>query len=152
MYNGFENTHRVSGLLPKSGYLFRVKGLNVRGIAGETSGSGPNERHALCRTETSRPMLPRNADEMFTIECTGDVVVGDTILFTERLYIGRDGKLLTSANPLTFNTSVETPMSSKPDNRLGRYIGERTIAAVVRNGGSACVSGMSHAVLCVDPN
>jgi hypothetical protein len=31
-------------------------------------------------------LTPKNAMEMFSIECTGDICIGDTILITERLY------------------------------------------------------------------
>ena len=29
---------------------------------------------------------PHNVEDIFTIECTGDIVTGDTIVFTERVY------------------------------------------------------------------
>ena len=124
-YEGHENTTRVTNLLPNAAYYFRVSSLNTIGDASSPS------KMVICRTEQRRQSLqPKNADEFFTIECTGDVVVGDTILFTERLYIGRDGKLLTSSNPLAFTRSLGAS-GSKPESRLGRYVGERTIAASV---------------------
>eukprot|EP00619_Florenciella_sp_RCC1007_P000771 CAMPEP_0205912632 /NCGR_PEP_ID=MMETSP1325-20131115/5977_1 /ASSEMBLY_ACC=CAM_ASM_000708 /TAXON_ID=236786 /ORGANISM="Florenciella sp., Strain RCC1007" /LENGTH=661 /DNA_ID=CAMNT_0053279371 /DNA_START=1 /DNA_END=1986 /DNA_ORIENTATION=- len=124
-FEGHENTAKVVKLLANSAYYFRVSCLNTKGVAGMPS------KMVICRTEPRRQSLqPKNADEFFTIECTGDVVVGDTILFTERLYIGRDGKLLTSSNPLAFTRSLGAD-GSRGESRLGRYVGERTIAASV---------------------
>jgi hypothetical protein len=37
----------------------------------------------LHRANTSETLTYRNAEQFFTIECTGDIVVGDTILMTE---------------------------------------------------------------------
>ena len=44
----------------------------------------------LPRSEMREILTPKNASSHFTIECTGDICVGDTILFSERLFL-KDG-------------------------------------------------------------
>ena len=94
VYEGHDNTVRVPvaggasacsgiGLLPNSAYHFRVTGVNVKGMGGVPSES------TLCKTagrsSRVRRLRPANAHEHFSVECSGDVVVGDTIIFTENI-------------------------------------------------------------------
>lgn len=125
-FEGHDNFVRVSGLLQNSVYYFRVTAVNAADEAGD-----PSDK-VVCRTAPTPALVPSNADKFFTIECTGDVVVGDTILFTERLYVTKDGKITPSENMTTFTRSGR-PETSQPggSKSTGQYIGERTIAAHV---------------------
>ena len=85
-YEGHETTVRVCGLQPRSTYRFRVRALNDAGHGGPPS--------ALTQASTaSEPqmLVPRRAAEQFSVGAAGDIVVGDTILFTERLLVDRGG-------------------------------------------------------------
>merc|ERR1712023_440971 len=82
VYEGRENTVKVTGLFANSVYRFRVRAVNVADSASVLSDL------AQVSTMSSWPGLalqPKNAHEVFTVDCTDDIVVGDTILFTEKL-------------------------------------------------------------------
>ena len=117
------------GLLPNSAYHFRVTGVNAQGVDGVPS------ENTLCKTagrsSRAKRLRPANAHEYFSVECSGDVVVGDTIIFTEQLFVGPDGKLLKNGNSLVYQSI--RGKSSRGDKRCGidRFVGERTIAAQV---------------------
>lgn len=141
VYEGHDNTVRVPiaggasacsgiGLLPNSAYHFRVNGVNVKGIVGVAS------ECTLCKTagrsSRTRKLRPANAHEYFTVECTGDVVVGDTIIFTEQLFVGNDGKLMKIGSGVSYQSirgeGTRATMRRLP---MDRFVGERTIAAQV---------------------
>jgi hypothetical protein len=67
---------------------------------------------------------PRNAADVFTVECTGDICVGDTVVMTERLYY-KD-----SRGPHHNNGDGPAPEFGELY-APGAFIGERTIAAHV---------------------
>lgn len=118
LYEGRDNTARVhvgldQPLLPNCAYRVRVTALDSR-----DGRSAPSEA-TLCRTSASRVPGPAKAHEHFTVECRGDVAVGDTVVCTEQLHVGRDGKV-----------------SSK-----GVFVGERTVAAVVVKDSFRCPLG-----------
>jgi hypothetical protein len=106
-YEGHETTVRVCGLQPRSTYRFRVRALNDAGHGGPPS--------ALTQASTAseaQMLVPRRAAEQFSVRAAGDIVVGDTILFTERLLVDRggNGALLGepargSARPLASNAN-----------------------------------------------
>jgi Ca2+-binding EF-hand superfamily protein len=140
VYEGHDNTVNVPvaggasacsgiGLLPNSAYHFRVTGVNAQGVDGVPS------ENTLCKTagrsSRAKRLRPANAHEYFSVECSGDVVVGDTIIFTEQLFVGPDGKLLKNGNSLVYQSI--RGKSSRGDKRCGidRFVGERTIAAQV---------------------
>lgn len=132
-YEGKENAIRIAELEPRAVYRFRVRALNGDGHA-----SAPSDL-VQATTSESPPLVPRKAAEQFTRDCgrLGDVVVGDTILFSERLYVdAATGKLCgeaarggidqgAAALPLRPNVaSVVVGTSNK-------HIGDRTIAGHV---------------------
>ena len=84
VYLGQENTYVCTTLTPDCSYAVRVVGVNFQGILGVPS--APLNFRTYPRGDTQHLFTPKDAGSTFTIECTGDVCVGDTILLTERLY------------------------------------------------------------------
>ncbi|CAM9234277.1 unnamed protein product [Chrysoparadoxa australica] len=86
---------------------------------------------------------PSLAAEQFQAEANDDVAVGDTILFTERLYVDDDGKLLSGLSDASLGCTKSlrmTPRGSMSVVSLGsatggfganEFVGERTVAAHV---------------------
>jgi hypothetical protein len=71
-------------------YQCRFFAVNCQGAVSEPS--AVQAFTTLHRANTSETLTYRNAEQFFTIECTGDIVVGDTILMTEvytSLYVHR---------------------------------------------------------------
>jgi len=89
----------LTGLEPSTHYRVRARCVNRLGVPGEWSEVAAAT--TLGRTERDDDLRPANALSKFTLMC-GDhndpVVVGDTILFSERLFKDpRSGMLLTSS-------------------------------------------------------
>jgi len=96
----------------------------------------------------------RDTDSDFSIECSGDLCTGDTILITERLFVKDDAhakgvdttKSITSKSKIGGKTAMRVDMSvtsihSDVTGALppGAYIGERTIAAhIVKDNYRTC--------------
>merc|ERR1719324_1277107 len=90
---------RLTGLEPNTHYRVRARCVNRLGVWGEWSETAGAT--TLERTERDDDLRPANALSKFTHMC-GDhndpVVVGDTILFSERLFKDpHTGKELTSS-------------------------------------------------------
>lgn len=151
IFIGQENYWMSTTLTPDAMYAVRVVGVNAQGQLGVPS--SPLTFRTYPRDETKHLISTRNINEFFSIECTGDICVGDTILLTERLY-HRSKSVIPSATanvsaggskpPLTKHgvqagTSVYSLNSTGHGGYLitgegpdpGSYIGERTIAAHV---------------------
>jgi len=127
-YEGRENSVRIGELQPRAAYRFRVRALNGAGHASLPS--------ALTQATTPMrlpPLIPRRAVEQFPLDAAGDIVVGDTVLFTERIILDRGtGALI--GEPA--RGAVKSRCSDvATDDRLSRnargpkHIGDRTIAA-----------------------
>ena len=84
VFTGMETFWTSSPLVFDCSYELRVFGINYQGVLGEPSPVLPFQ--SLPRDAVADLPTPRNADATFTIECTGDICVGDTILITERLF------------------------------------------------------------------
>lgn len=69
----------------------------------------------------------RNAETFFTIDCAGDIVIGDTILFTEEVFIEVSGEPRFSAR---FSTTPDVPREVSAA-AGGAFLCTRTIAAIV---------------------
>jgi hypothetical protein len=69
---------------------------------------------------------PSNALDRFTIDCTGDICVGDVILITEQLFAKNENQLFLKENKSTQKSEQEST-----NKILGNYLGERSIAAIV---------------------
>ena len=144
MFNGPECLWKSTTLASSTWYNVRIIALNQQG--GE---SQPSSILRFCtdnREENKDSITPKNADNVFIKECTGDICVGDTILFTERLF-ANDGAVAAGGDATGLNNhnrgskshmrmdmSVTSLGSRMDDAPQGVYIGERTVAAhVVRD-------------------
>ena len=102
----------------------------------------------------------RDTDSQFSIECSGDICTGDTILITERLFVKDDGsgkedvaanRSITSKSKIGGKAAVRMDMSvtsfhSDATGALppGAYIGERTVAVhVVKDNYRTCRDAVS---------
>merc|ERR1711998_443605 len=134
VYEGRENTVKVTGLFANSVYRFRVRAVNVADSASVLSDLA---QVSTMSSWTGLALQPRNAHEVFTVDCTDDIVVGDTILFTERLYVDREGQLVDTAEgrqlakaSRAMAASVESFLAGGARGKA-QFIGERTVAARV---------------------
>ncbi|GBG25712.1 Calmodulin [Hondaea fermentalgiana] len=139
VYDGKDTLALVSDLEVCAMYRLRVKALNADKI--ESAPSLP----AQFATTTARDTLTRraaktNAARFFSIECTGDLVTGDTILFTERVFAapGEDpfpkrGRRK-SAAPYVASLSQQSVSSldGPKGSARGVFVAERTVAARIQ--------------------
>ena len=129
-YEGRETTIRVGYLQPRAAYRFRVRALNGCG-----HGSNPSQLMQATTALVDTPaLIPRRAAEQFCVDTHGDVVVGDTILFTERLLVGGKAQLLGEPSRGSSKLNREGSLSGdrKQKDAVGpKHIGDRTIAAHV---------------------
>ena len=91
VYNGQETTWTATSatLTPETKYNVRVVAINAQGTMGEPS---PVLFFETPSRETNiEPITKKNADYLFSIECIGDICVGDVILFHERLFRYENG-------------------------------------------------------------
>ncbi len=124
-FHGPETIWTSTTCVPDTDYDVRVCGVNCQGVLSDPSPI--LSFHTLPRGDTSLTMSSKNANTYFTVDCTGDICVGDTILFSERLYIKPKQTSITNKN---VNQSVASLLEDGTDAE-GVYIGERTIAAFV---------------------
>jgi Ca2+-binding EF-hand superfamily protein len=83
-YEGSETVCRITDKLdPDSMYNFKVVAMNRQYICGDAS---LPTQVCTVRKQDEIACTRDTVDDVFTIDCTGDVVTGDTILFTERVY------------------------------------------------------------------
>ena len=143
VFNGQETVWQSTTLVSDTNYEVRVLGVNYQGTMGQPSPALPFT--TLPRTSTLKATV-RDADSAFTIECSGDICVGDTILITEQLFV-RDSEKNATLEQASRSNSIT---KSKKDGTVrmdmsvtsipadgsvllppGAYIGDRTIAAHV---------------------
>ena len=159
MFTGQETFWICTTLAPDTSYSVRVVGVNFQGANGIPS--DPSHFRTYSRNDTSMILTPKNANSSFSIECTGDVCVGDVILLTERLYSKK--KSISEDSEVQGGDLAASSVRSKAKSRkhagggldggnsvysmsisgrgghlvtgetpdLGRYLGERTLAAHV---------------------
>ncbi|RQM20468.1 hypothetical protein B5M09_010545 [Aphanomyces astaci] len=121
-YEGQDTVATLVGLAPSCIYRLRVRASNAdRGW----SGYGSVTDACTCAKDPS--MKPAVAAEMFKVEVggPGQMVIGDTILFTERLFLGDKGNVV--------EDEERRRGKSKPSSHHAGHecVGERTIAARV---------------------
>jgi len=129
-----------TSLYPNSVYDLRLVAVSADGQRSEPS--------AACRCRTLDPRVsrgdatlrPAKVNEAFSTECTGDLVLGDTVVFTEKLWVDAEGRLLPSdrtgsrrgraMQPAAVATAAMVDIR-RASQRKGQCIGERTIAGEV---------------------
>ena len=84
VFNGQDTLWTSTTMVPDCDYEVRVLAANCQGTFSEPSPALAFS--TLGRDAKPEQQGPRYADAVFTIECTGDICVGDTILITERLF------------------------------------------------------------------
>lgn len=97
VYEGTESIATISDLVPNTVYRLRVFALNRVGVRSEQSTVAQVCTQSRDEARASGAVLrPSNAADHFTIECceVGDVVIGDTILFSERIFRSESGKIV----------------------------------------------------------
>lgn len=170
VYNGFDTFYMNTTLSSDMIYELRVFSVNFFGNMSEPSDVlriqtlSRNDSNSTTNLQVPFlstnyiPLTVRNASSFFTIECTGDISIGDTILITERLF----SKAKSSRSSLSRNDIVESRSINKSStlrkstskiNTLNQsmsnmsmmseksiyttthndqaFIGERTLAAIV---------------------
>jgi hypothetical protein len=146
VFSAFENNWTSSALASDSEYEVRVIGLNCQGTPSKPSPT--LVFRTLPRDANATAVTVKSASSRFTIDCTHDIVVGDTILITERIFTvpedvpagGADansaiadrlrgsvsGSKALNASRMSLNRTSAAAMSI-----TGRFIGERTTACHV---------------------
>ncbi len=84
VYKGSDNIMNVNNLASSTVYRFRVAAVNV--VGNQSAWSDITQVATAGRGDCSS-WKPENAAELFTMDCNGDVSVGDSVIFTERLYV-----------------------------------------------------------------
>lgn len=157
VYYGMETLYTCTTMHTDADYQCRYFAVNCQGAVSEPS---PVQSFStLHRNDTSETLNHRNAEQFFTIECTGDICVGDTVLMTERLFSKPQKDDLSSSgagsrtgggggfggtrtnlggtkttprlNMSATDRSLMSVTSSSSSPAVGVFIGERTIAAYV---------------------
>jgi Ca2+-binding EF-hand superfamily protein len=83
-YEGSDTVCRITDKLePDSMYNFKVIAMNRQYVCGDAS---LPTQVCTVRKQDEVACTRDTVDDVFSIDCTGDVVTGDTILFTERVY------------------------------------------------------------------
>lgn len=151
VFSGHDTYFTSTTMIPDADYEARVYAVNCQGNMSEPSKICTFT--TLRREDTSNALTPRNMDIYFTAPCTGDIVVGDIILFSERLYrkqsnvadipgggsvrggsVRGGSKSITGAmkgKAVDMNASIASLLEGDDAAANGIFIGERTIAAHV---------------------
>jgi hypothetical protein len=99
-YDGCDTHCVMTELLPNAMYFLRVQAANGKYGGSEWSMVTSLDTRERSEEEAMR-LRPANAAREMTVECQdeGDVVLGDTVLFMERLYVDPEGQLLLDHKP-----------------------------------------------------
>ncbi|CCI44368.1 unnamed protein product [Albugo candida] len=140
VYEGAEPIAYISNLLPQTVYRLRVSAINTDGVKSEPSIVSQFCTLSVEEQRTEYTLRPDNAGKHFLVECgkDGDVVVGDTILFCERIFQDEYGNISEGkANKGILDEDVvgialkASFCSQKRKETCKFFIGERTVAARV---------------------
>jgi hypothetical protein len=143
VFNGQETVWQSTTMVSESQYEVRILGVNYQGSMGQPS--PVLAFTTLPRTKgASASLTKKDADAAFTIECSGDICVGDTLLITEQLFVKDSAKnaALEQASRSSVSRGkggavrMDMSVTSLPAEGSGllppgAYIGDRTIAAIV---------------------
>lgn len=149
VYEGAEPLTTVTELIPNTVYRIRIFALNRVGVVSEQSTVAQFCTQSKDEERTTGTVLrPSNAADHFTVECCdeGDIVAGDTILFSERIVRSESGKIVgeesssranaatSSSRAAALNNSSVYSVASLSGSAMGsggEPVGERTVAARV---------------------
>lgn len=144
VYEGSESITTITELVANTVYRIRVFALNRMGFLSEQSTVSQFCTQSREEERATGAMLrPSNAADHFTIECCedGDIVLGDTILFSERIFRSETGRVVgeessrsgtgTTARTAMNNSSIYSVASYSGSSLGSEPIGERTVAARV---------------------
>jgi Ca2+-binding EF-hand superfamily protein len=141
VYLGQDNIYTCVTLASETAYEVRIFAMNNQGTLSESS---PILRFStLSRTDTSGVLTLKNAGQAFTVECTGDICIGDTVLITERLYLrpaqALQGKHVQS---IAVTGSIHAIKGISSHNNLAATTGKVTATAIPAKGrrGSAAAT------------
>ena len=150
VFSGHDTYFTSTTMIPDADYEARVYAVNCQGNMSEPSKICTFT--TLRREDTSSALTPKNMDTYFIVPCTGDIVVGDIILFSERLYKKhveiadipsggsvRGGSVRGGSRSVVGSTKMKQDLNASIASLLqgedaavnGVFIGERTIAAHV---------------------
>lgn len=128
VYYGMETLYTCTTMHTDADYQCRYFCVNCQGAVSEPS---PIQSFStLHRDDVSQVLNHRNAEQFFTIECTGDICVGDTVLMTERLF-SKPPKEDTNHNGMNSNSNLNSYLSSS--SRLSRSGSFRAIPGGPKN-------------------
>jgi Ca2+-binding EF-hand superfamily protein len=119
VYNGSDTLWTGTTMTPDSEYSCRVLCVNSQGTASEPS---PVLTFQTQKRAAAQALTPKTADLNFTIESTGDICVGDTILLTERLFAKHGA-------PATPRRGAAVSSGSVAGSRAGSRVGSPRKAA-----------------------
>ena len=113
-FEGSTTLARIStGIDADTAYRFKVAALNRQFTRGAFSLS---TLAVTIRSADDVDTTPSNVEDIFTVECTGDVVTGDTIVFTERVF--RVVKPETSGKENSKNRKSKTVLRSSGSKKV----------------------------------
>ena len=148
VYNGQDNVYTAASLASNTAYQLRVFAVNCQGVCSEPSdviNFTTNQR-----TDKEMTLTPKNAGAKFTIECTGDICVGDVILITERLFVKNRpvSATTTAATAAGVRTSLNSttgglPPRSRSSGRNNLRDSHNTTAPVAQAKSGALLMNMS---------
>jgi len=125
VYDGKDTFVFIQGLQPNSVYRLRVKAINC-----EKNPSMASLPAQVVTTATSEKQMSKaNAANYFEVESTGDLVVGDTVLFTERIFDTLVSKSNVKKSSKASVSLTRQSLSSLKDKPQGEFVSERTVAA-----------------------
>eukprot|EP00939_MAST-03C_sp_MAST-3C-sp1_P000780 g780.t1 len=120
VWEGRTTLAEFQGLAPSSSYKVRVVAVNCWGGRSEPSS------HVVVRTVDGpkHEVVPTssNAVDLFRIECTSDTVIGDTVLFTEKVFAVAE--VASRRRQRRGRSKIETEPKRK-------CVGEQTVCALV---------------------
>jgi len=141
VFNGQETVWQSTTMVSDTNYEVRVLGLNYQGTMGQPSPALAFT--TLPRSSKTMGIARADQESAFTIECSGDICVGDTLLITEQLFVkdsAKNASLEQASRSSALSRGkdgtvrIDMSVTSLPGSVLlppGAYIGDRTIAAIV---------------------
>jgi hypothetical protein len=125
VYNGLDNVYTATSLASNTAYQLRVFAVNCQGV---TSDASEVITFTTLQRSERDALTPKNAGARFTIECTGDICVGDVILITERLFVKSRPNSANAATAAAALRASQTSLSSKTKPK-GKDAGAGPVAA-----------------------